>query len=96
LRLYRRGIFISGQGTGKRGLRAVALAAKGYGLRNLAYGTSGHREIVRQPGIISPWLGVSSSIAFMNQQVQNARIFIIHFKEQAEPYGGLASLCINP
>jgi hypothetical protein len=77
-------------------LLARLLRAEGYGLRNLAYGTSGHREIARQPGIISPWLGVSSSIAFMNQQVQNVPIFIIHFKEMAEPYGGLASLCINP
>ena len=68
---------------------------KGYGPRNLAYGTSGHREIVRQPGIISPWLGVSSFIAFMNQQVRNVPTFIIHFKEEAEPYGGLASLCIS-
>lgn len=43
-----------------------------------------------------PLVGRFKLHCFMNQQVQNVRIFIMHFKEMAEPYGGLASLCINP
>jgi hypothetical protein len=81
LKQRQKDIFINELGLQKSVWHKKPLTVKGIGRQNLVFGILSQRGIAHKLGIINPlWLGLNSTV-FISPPEQNAKMFIIPFKE---------------